>query len=168
MLDVWHDGALGGGVGSQLVGYDALWMASLLSQQPRQQAFRSFRVAAGLDDFVENVTLLIDGAPQPTPLAVDRDDDLVQVPDIAATWRFAPQATRVIFPEFDCPASDGLVGDDDTAFPQHFFDQAEAQGKSEIQPHCMGDDLRRETVTFVTHGSEGHAGPPSTQTLMPS
>jgi hypothetical protein len=82
MLDLKHHRALGGGVGSQLVGYDALWMASLLSQQPRQQAFRSLRVAAGLDDFVENVTLLIEGAPQPTLLAVDRDEDLVQVPDI--------------------------------------------------------------------------------------
>src|ERR1700690_1331306 len=35
MLDVRHDRALGGAIGSQLVGHHAFWPASLLFQKPR-------------------------------------------------------------------------------------------------------------------------------------
>src|ERR1700677_4638592 len=107
----------------------------------------------GLNDFVEDISVLIDGAPQPPLLTVDCDDDLVQMPNIAATRRFAPQAARIVWAELDRPTSYGFVGDDDTAFQQHFLDQAQTQRKSEIQPHCMGDDLRRETVTLSLTGA---------------
>ena len=84
MLDISHDRALGGSIGSQLVGHNSFWPTSLLSQQPRQQAFRSPCVAVGLNNFIEDIPVLIDGAPKPTLLTVDCDDDLVQMPNIAA------------------------------------------------------------------------------------
>jgi hypothetical protein len=59
-------------------------------------------------------------------------------------WRLALQAARVVWPEFDRAASNGFIGHDNSSFEQHFFDQAKAQRKSEIQPHGMGDDLGGE------------------------
>ena len=88
MLDLWQDQTLGGGGGSELVSYHASGRNALPSKQPRQQALSGLCVAAGLGDFVENIAVLIDCAPQPTFLAIDRNDDLVQMPDVAAGGEF--------------------------------------------------------------------------------
>ena len=39
MFDIGHDGALGGAIRPQLVGYEAFGSIALFSQQPCQQAF---------------------------------------------------------------------------------------------------------------------------------
>jgi hypothetical protein len=55
--------------------------ATLLVKKTFQQSLGGFGVAAKLDDFVENITILIDGPPEVASLAVDRYDDFVQMPD---------------------------------------------------------------------------------------
>ena len=77
VFDIGHDGALRSGVGSQLISHDTFWSASLLSQKPRQQSFGSLGIAARLNDFVQHIPVLIDGAPKRAFLAIDRDDGLV-------------------------------------------------------------------------------------------
>ncbi len=156
MLNLWQDQTLGGGVGSELVSDHASGRNALLSKQPRQQALSGLCVAAGLGDFVENIAVLIDRAPQPTFLAIDRNDDLVQMPDVAAGGRLTLQSVGVSDTEFHRPSPDGLIRDDDPAFEKHFFNQTQAQWKPEIQPHGMGDDLRWETMAFVADGRQGH------------
>lgn len=79
MLDVRHHLSPGCSIGAQLVGDHALRRDALLLQQPRQQALGRFGVAAVLDDLVEHIAILVDGAPQPVFPAGDGDDDLVQV-----------------------------------------------------------------------------------------
>jgi hypothetical protein len=58
----------------------------------------------------------------------------------------------IVRAEFQSPLADCLTGNDDATFQKHLFDDAQAQRKSAIQPNCMGDDLGRRTVLFVTDG----------------
>ena len=111
-----------------------------------------------LDDLIEHIAVLINRPPQPVFLARDRDHDLVEVPDVAAAWRLAPEAASVRRPELQRPAADRLIGDDDAALEQHLLDQPQAQRKPEVQPDRMGDDLRRKAMAFVADGL-AHAGP---------
>jgi hypothetical protein len=85
VLDLWHDLALGGRVGAELVGDQPPGWAALFPQQAPQQTFGGLGVAARLHDFIKDVTILIHRPPQPVLLARDRDDDLVEVPDVAAS-----------------------------------------------------------------------------------
>lgn len=78
-------------VRAQLVGDQARGPDTLLFQQPRQQSPCGFGVPSGLQDFVENVTVLIDGAPQPVWPAMDHDPDLVEMPDIPGSGGLAAQ-----------------------------------------------------------------------------
>src|SRR6266498_2197910 len=82
-------------------------------------------------------------------LAGDGDGDFVEVPDIISTGPFAAQAPSVVQPELLSPPTDRLVGNDDAALQQHFFDMTQAQRKSIIQPHRVGDDLGWEPMPFV-------------------
>jgi hypothetical protein len=52
----------------------------------------SIGVASRLDDFIEDISVLIDRPPQPMLFAADGDDDLVEVPDIAAARALALEA----------------------------------------------------------------------------
>ena len=86
-----HDLAPGGTIGTQLVGDEALGRQPLLLQQPGQQSPGGLGVATYLDDFIQNVAALIDGAPQPALLLADANGNFVEVPHIAGGRRFAAQ-----------------------------------------------------------------------------
>jgi hypothetical protein len=126
-LDAGHDRALCGGVGTELVGDDALWPTALFVQPSRQQARGGLCLAADMDDLVENVTVLIEGAPEVALPAIDGDDDFIETPNIPRARRLAFQATGIVGPELQRPAPDCFVGDDDAAFEQHFLDQAQTE-----------------------------------------
>jgi hypothetical protein len=109
-----------------------------------------------LHDFVEDVSVLIDGAPEIAFLTVDGDLDLIEMPYVMAAWRLSLQATGVIGAKFNGPASDRFVGHDNAALKKHFLDQTQAQGKSEIEPDRVCDDPGRKSVAFVADGTQGH------------
>ena len=91
VLDFWHDLAPGGSIGAELVGDHSPGWAALLPQQTLQQALGRLGVAAVLDDLIEHIAVLINRPPQPVLLARDRDHDLIEVPDVAAARRLAPE-----------------------------------------------------------------------------
>lgn len=64
----------------------------------------SFGVAAGLNDLVENIALLINGAPKPMFSAADGNHDLVQMPDIFSRRLLPTQLLGVSGPEFATPS----------------------------------------------------------------
>ena len=153
VFEVRDDFALGGGVGAEFVGDDPLRRTALPAQKPCQKSPRGLCVPVNLHDFVEDITVLIDGAPEITSLAIDGDYDLIEMPYVVMRGRFSFQATGVVGAEFNGPASDCFVGDDHAALKQHFLDQTQAQGKTEIEPDGVCDDLRGKSVAFVTDGT---------------
>lgn len=98
------------------------------------------------DDFVENIAVLIDGAPEPVFASADRHDRLVQMPRVIGARRFPKKAAGMISAELLRPASDRLTGNDNAALQQHLFDQAQAQRKSEVEPDRVGNHRRREAM----------------------
>jgi len=84
MLDARHDRALGDGVGAEFIGYDPLWRTSLFAQEPHQQSPRSLCVPVDLHDFIEDVSVLINGAPEIAFLTVGGDHYVVEAPYVMA------------------------------------------------------------------------------------
>jgi hypothetical protein len=155
-----HDLTSGGRVGAKLIGDHAPRWAALLPQQPLQQALGSLGVASILDNLIKDIAVLINRPPQPVFLARDRDQGFVEMPNIAAAWRLAPEAASVRRSKLQRPSTDRLIRHDDAALEQHLLDQPQAQRKPEVQPHRMGDDLGREAMAFVADRL-AHAGPPT-------
>ncbi len=123
MIDRGDDLAPGGSIGAELVRDQSPRRGALLLQQTLQQAFGRFGIAPCLDDFVEDLAVLVDGSPEPVPLAGNGDHDLVQMPDVAAAWRPAPEAAGISRAEPQGPSSDVRIGHDDSALQQHRLDQ---------------------------------------------
>ena len=59
VFDVWHDLMLGGSIRAELVGDHPPGWAALLAQEPFQQALGRLGVAAGLDNLIEDIAVLI-------------------------------------------------------------------------------------------------------------
>ena len=129
---------------------------ALLLQEPAEEP-PARPCPGGLDQDVQDVAVLVDGPPQVLPIAVDLDEDLVQVPLVAGPGLAAAQAGRVGGPELGAPLPDRLVGDDHAALEHELLDLAEAQREAVVQPHAVGDDLDRVPVTLVRHLA--HDGP---------
>jgi hypothetical protein len=61
MLGIRHDFALGVAIGAERVSYDSLRRTSLLARKPRQQTLRGLCVLSDLHDFVEPISIVING-----------------------------------------------------------------------------------------------------------
>jgi hypothetical protein len=102
--------------------------------------------AAGYHD----ITILIHGTPKILLLAVDSDEEFVQIPGITEAPLFTLKTSGTIGSEFPAPLSDGFVRNNNSAFGQKIFNITEAQTEAMIDPYGVADDFRRETVSVVT------------------
>ena len=80
-------------------------------EQLAHQAECSPLVAAALNQHVEDLAFVIDGAPEVHPLAGNPDHHLVEVPSIARAWATPPQLSCNPGAEFQNPAPHRFVGD---------------------------------------------------------
>ena len=104
-------------VGWHPVGNDLIGRVSVL--------FSSLRInlrAAVLSLRGENLTLAVDRPPQIHALAVDRDEDFVQVPAAITAGALSSQSVGKGQPELQCPSPDRLVRNVDPPFGRQFLD----------------------------------------------
>ena len=85
-----------------------------------------------LDEDVDDVAILIDGTPEILPLALDRDEDLVQVPRVAETALSTLQAPSVLGTELDAPKSDRFIGNCDATLSEQIFHVSKAYAESVV------------------------------------
>ena len=135
-------------VGRQFVRRDRLRMNALVLEEPAQKLHGSRGVPTLLDQDVEHLALIVDGAPKPQALSLDADHGFIQVP--APRRRSAPPSDigRDQRSEMVDPATDGLITDLNSTLSQQFFDVTQAQGEPKIQPDRLLDHVRRESVAL--------------------
>ena len=86
-----------------------------LQEFPKESPRRT-PVPAGLDEEVDQVPVLVHGAPEILALTVDRDEDFVQKPRIAESTLTSLQPPGVIGAELRTPLPNGFIRHDDAPF----------------------------------------------------
>jgi len=157
VLDAGKELALRNAITPQLVGHDHPRHILQIPQQASEEAPRRFGVAAGLNEDVEDDTILINGAPEVVLHALNSDEDFIHMPLVAGLWSAASQAAGETRGEFLAPASHRLVGDDDAPLGKDQLDVPQAEAEHVVQPNSMADDLGREPVAVVGVGWRLHA-----------
>ena len=94
-----HYGAARGGVGAQLIGDQSSRETALGVQQLPKESDGCSPIPMRLHEDVQDVTVLVDRAPQILLATLDRDEHLVQIPRVAQATPAAPQPPRVVEPE---------------------------------------------------------------------
>ena len=98
-------------VGAQLVGDQQLRCEALFLEQFAHQPERRLRISPTLNEHVEDLALVVDGAPQVHPLPGDPDDHLIEVPSRARAWAALPQLACDQRAEFQHPAPHHFIRD---------------------------------------------------------
>ncbi len=127
-------------------------MDTVVPEQLPEQYQGSLLVATFLDQDVEHLALVVDGAPQPHAPAADLADHLVEAPATGGRWPGAPEILGVEPAELQRPGADRLIADVDAAGGHQLLDVAQAEGEAEIQPHGLADHIRRKAVSLVGNG----------------
>jgi hypothetical protein len=79
------------------------WFFSLAAQQSSKKSFRGALITARLNQNVDHVAVLIHGTPEILLLAVDSNEDFVQVPNIAEAALTPLQSSGVLRSELLTP-----------------------------------------------------------------
>ncbi len=149
MDDGRHHRPLRGAITSELVGNQPPRHAALTLQQLAKEAFGGFPIAARLDENIDHVTILVNGAPEKLSFASDRDEHLVQVPRIAEATLPTLQRSSVFRAELDAPKPDRLVGNRDAALGEKVFYIPKAETEAVVEPNGMTDDFCWKSVSTV-------------------
>src|SRR5205823_12527006 len=140
---------------AQLVGDQQFRREALLLEQLAHQPQRRPAIAPALDQHLQHLALVIDGAPEVHPLAGDPHHPLVEMPEIAWPRALPAPPARDRWTELQHPAPYRFVGDVEPALGQQFLHVPVAQREAEIQPDRVLDDLGREAMAAVAE--RGHA-----------
>ena len=74
-------------------------------------------------------------------LAIDSDEDLVDIEGVAVTLMLPLQAPSVYSSEFDAPQANRFAADSDASLGEKVLDISVAEVESVVQPDCVVDDL---------------------------
>ncbi|MEM7253428.1 MAG: hypothetical protein AAF493_18595 [Pseudomonadota bacterium] len=80
-------------IAAYLVGDQPIW-GRLLLQQFAEESLRGGAVPTFLYENVNDVAVLVDGTLEIVTLTLDQHEDLVEVPDVTATWPLTLQLPR--------------------------------------------------------------------------
>src|SRR3954468_18833805 len=127
VFDVGHEFALRHAIALQLIDDKDAWYVLQTLQQPLEEAFCCFGIAEALHQDVEHDTILIYSAPEIVQLALNPDEDLVQVPLVAWARSTPAQFIGKARTELEAPAPDTLVGDHHAALGQDQLDVPETE-----------------------------------------
>jgi hypothetical protein len=144
-----HDHAMRRPITAKLIGHQSPRRSSLATHQLAKEPLSGSAIATSLDQDIDHIAILIDGAPQILPPTGDLHEDLVKMPCVAEP-RLPPASSGSVFrPELFTPAANGLIGHLDAALGQEILDVSETQRESVVEPHCVADDLRWEPMPAV-------------------
>jgi hypothetical protein len=142
---LWRRGA----VASQLVGNDALRHIGQALQQRAEKPLGRLLVTSALDEDIEDMAVLVDGAPEIVTGAVDRQEYCIEMPRVARPGTPAAQLVGISLPKRPAPRAHRVVRPQHAALGHELFDIAIAQAKAEVQPDTVADDLGREPMALI-------------------
>ena len=129
MLELHVHAFAGRAIRTKLVGDHHARRARLFTNEFAQQPFGSVFIASRLDQHIKNKAVLIDGAPEPMFLAIDRNDNLVKMPFVAELRRTLADFFGEVASEFLGPTPNRFMTDDDAARGQKIFNHRRLSGK---------------------------------------
>jgi len=82
---------------------------ALTAQQSAKEPLGGTLIAARLQQNIDDITVLIHGTPQILLLAIDSDEQFVQIPGITESSLFLLETSEIVGAEFPAPRLDGFV-----------------------------------------------------------
>ena len=149
MDDGRHDHPVRGTVAPEAIGDDAAWDTAAALEQLAKEPHGGVAIPVRLEQDVDDLAVLVDGAPEVLTLATNRHEEFVEMPRVADRPGPMPEPPGVREAEGLAPVPNGFVRDGDAAVREEVFDIAEAQGEAVVEPDGVADDGGRKSVARI-------------------
>ena len=137
-------------IAAQFIGHDLSGFTLVTANQMLEKPFRSGPISPGLKVDINYFTVLVNSPPQIVLLAVDLYKYLIDIERIAIALMPPFQAAAINGSEFYAPQPNCFAADRDASFSEKVFYIPVAQIEAIVQPDRVGNDLRWESVTFMS------------------
>jgi len=154
--NAWQDRSTGSGIALQLVGDDPEWLLALTAQQSTKEPLGCTLITSRLQQNINDITILIHGTPKILLLAVDSDEEFVQIPSITEASLFLLKTSGIVGSEFPAPLANGFVRNNYSAFGQKIFHITEAQTEAMIDPYGIAEISGGKRCPAVTGSGAVH------------
>ena len=119
------------------------------SYQSAEKPLGCAGVTPVLEKNVNDIAILVDGAPQVVLFTSDLYEDFIDKECVSIARVLAAQAPGNLRPKLDAPEADRFTADGNTPFGEEVFDISVAQTESMAQPNGVTDDLGWKPVSLV-------------------
>ncbi len=116
MRDRRHHRSLRRRITSELVGDDSYRTGLLALEQLPKESRGCPCITPFLHENIDDVTVLVDGAPKVVELAPNLDEDFVQVPDVTLLPAPPLEFSGIFWPELHAPLANRFIADLDASF----------------------------------------------------
>ena len=137
-------------IAPQFICHDLSGFIAVRLDQALEEALCSGTIPPGLEKYIDYLAVLIHGSPEILLLAIDLDEDFVNVEGIAVALVPTLQPPGISGPELDTPQPDSFVADCYPTLGQQIFNIAVTEVEPVIEPDCITDDFGRESVSFIS------------------
>ncbi len=149
MFHPWKDFPFGGSVTGELVGDDRPRDVLPAFEQLAEELPDRLLVTAMLHQDIEGSPMLIHCSPGIGDLAMDGEEDVIQIPLVPGARLTVTQGIGIPLTKLQTSLANCFVGQLDASLGHDLFDVAVAQGEVVVQPNTITDDLRGKGMTFV-------------------
>jgi len=132
VLDSRQNLALRCAIAFEFIGNDDPWHVGEACEQLSKELLRGLLVPTTLDKNIEDIAVLGNRPPEVMSFAINREEDLVQVPLIAGSRTAPTESIRVGLTKLPAPLADRFVIHDHPTDKQQFFHVTMAERKAEI------------------------------------
>ncbi len=133
-------------VAAELVCDQPSWDTTLALEELPEESGGCAPIPSRLHEDVDDVAVLVHGAPQILLATMNRYEQLVQMPGVTHPTAAAPKTSRVHRAEPLTPLPDGFIGDRDVPLGQQVLHISEAETESVVEPDGVADDFGRESI----------------------
>ena len=141
---------MGSRIAAELVGDKLPGWFPLMPQDLSKETFRGPAISAARHQNIDYVPVLIHRSPQITTLPSDREEELVNVPDVPQSSLLSSQRAGIVRAKLAALSPDGFVGDENTSLGEQVLDITETEREPMVQKNGVADDLGREAVTAIS------------------
>jgi hypothetical protein len=106
-------------------------LIALTAQQSAKKPLGGTLITARLQQNIDDITILIHGPPKILLLAIDSDEEFVQIPGTTEASLVLLKMSGIVGSEFRAPPPDGFVRKNDSAFSQKIFHITEGQTEAD-------------------------------------
>ena len=108
---------------------------TLFFQHLAKEPFSSSLVPTSGHRNVQNITILIHCSPEVDLPALNPHEQFINVPNIAQPTLLLSNRLGVLGAEFEAPATNSLMGNQDATFGQQMLDISQTEGEMVVKPY---------------------------------